>query len=196
MREPSYMGIDASKSSLGLCAVPASWDGDWSRIQRETLELKPQKGERAQINGMIALSRDVGRFAVMHNAQWVAMEDVPTQRAFAIKPLAELRGFIRSELARTCKLYVEIVNQSSARKTFLGYLPTSKGDLKVDRKKIVLAALDALTDVFVWDDEKDAFITVNHRMAHDPGVHVIELNAPNPNAAIKAAKKPRAKRAA
>jgi hypothetical protein len=188
MREPSYLGIDASKSSLGLCAVPRSWDGDWSRIRRETLELKPQKGERAQIDGMLALARDVGRFAVMHAVQWAVIEDVPTQRAFAIKPLAELRGFIRSELARTCRLYVETVNQSSARKTFLGYLPTSKGSVKVDRKKVVLSAVKALTNVFVFDDECDAFITVNHRMARDPGVHVIELNAPNPNAKVKAVK--------
>jgi len=189
MREPSYLGIDASKSSLGLCAVPASWDGDWSRIRRETLGLTLEKPtEREKIEGMLALARDVWLFAIMHNVRWAVIEDVPTQRAFAIKPLAELLGFIRSELARECGLYVEPVNQSSARKSFLGYLPTSKGGREVNRKQVVTAALDALTDVFVWDDEKDAFITVNHRMARDAGVHVIQLNAPNPNAAIKTAK--------
>jgi len=191
MREPSYLGIDASKSSLGLCAVPRSWDGDWSRIRRETLEIKPKKTEREKILAMLEISRDVRRFAIMCNVQWAVIEDVPTQRAFSIKPLAELRGFIRSELARECQIFVEPVNQSAARKSFLGYLPTSTKLVTVDRKQIVLAAVDALTDVFQWDDEKDAFVTVNHRMARDPGVHVIQLNAPNPNAA-----KPRARRAA
>lgn len=202
MREPSYLGIDASKTSLGLCAVPASWDGDWNRIRRETLGVaKDHRTEREQIDYMLALARDVRLFAIMHAVRVAVIEDVPTHDAFAIKPLAELRGFIRSELARECGIYVEPVNQSSARKHFLGYLPTSrKGGPKINRKQVVTAALDALTDVFVWDDEKDAFITVNHRMARDPGVHVIQLHAPNPNdlarEAAKAAKKPRAKRAA
>ena len=196
MREPAYLGIDASKSSLGLCAVPRSWDGDWSRIECATLELKPQRTEREQIIGMLALARDVRIFAIRCGVQVAVIEDVPTHDAFSIKPLAELRGFIRSELARECGIYVEPVNQSSARKTFLGYLPTSrKGGPRVNRKQVVVTALDALTDVFQWDDEKDAFITVNHRMARDTGVHVIELNAPNPNAAIKPVRKPR-KRAA
>jgi len=196
MREPYYLGIDASKSSLGLCAVPRSWDGDWSRIECKTLELKPKKTEREQIDGMLALARDVRIFAIRCGVQIAVIEDVPTHDAFSIKPLAELRGFIRSELARECGIYVEPINQSTARKHFLGYLPTSrKGGPKVNRKQVVVAALDALTDVFVWDDEKDAFITVNHRMSRDPGVHVIELNAPNPNAVVRPAKKSRARAA-
>jgi hypothetical protein len=198
MRDPAYLGIDASKTSLGLCAIPRSWDGDWSRVCRETLGIaQKNRTEREQIQYMLDLARDVRIFAVRCNVTVAVIEDVPTHDAFSIKPLAELRGFIRSELARECGIYVEPVNQSSARKTFLGYLPTSrKGGPKVNRKQVVTAALDALTDVFVWDDEKDAFVTVNHRMARDPGVHVIQLHAPNPNDIAKAAKKPRKAKAA
>jgi hypothetical protein len=198
-RGTNYLGIDASLTGLGLVCIPAGWDGDFSRVARETLgvTLPKSPSQRDVIRRMLDLSVDVRRFAVMHGATVAVIEDVPTHQAFNLVKLAELRGFIRSELARECGIYVEPVNQSAARKHFLGYLPTRKKDgPRVNRKEIVLAALDTLTDVFQFGDEKDAFITVNHRMARDPGVHVIELNAPNPNAVVKAAKKPRAKRAA
>lgn len=184
-RGTNYLGVDASLTGLGLVCCPADWDGDFSRIQRETLgvTLPKHPTARDEIRRMLDLSMDVRRFAIQHGATHAAIESVPTQRAFNIGKLGELRGFIRSELARHCHIFADLVQQSSARKLLLGRLP------KADRKAAVMAAMGLLTDRFETDDEVDAFVTVNHRMSLEIGVHVIALPAP------EAVKKPR-KRAA
>jgi len=197
MREV-YLGLDVSLTGLGMVAVPSDWAGDFSKVQRNSLGLELPKNAtpRQQIERMLALALDVRIWAVRVGATIACYEDSLPRDAFSVKPLAKLLGFIEKELAQECHLFAEPVNQSSARKFFLGYLPTKrKGGPRVDRKKVVTSALDALTDVFQFHDESDAFIAVNHRMARDPGVHVIELNAPNPNAVAKPVKKPRARAA-
>jgi hypothetical protein len=202
MTREVYLGLDVSLTGLGMVAVPSDWDGEFDNVRHECLGVKLPRNAtpRQQIERMLALALDVRIWATRVGATIACYEDSLPGFAVSGKMLTKLLGFIEKELAQECRLFIEPVNQSTARKHFLGYLPTSGAAGKVDRKKVVTAALDALTDVFVWDDEKDAFITVNCRMARDPGVHVIQLHAPNPNdlarEAAKAAKKPRAKRAA
>lgn len=189
-----YLGLDVSTSGLGMVAVPSDWDGDFGRVHRASLGVALPKNAtpRQQIERMIALALDVRIWAVRVGATVACYEESLPGYAVSGQMLTKLLGFIEKELAQECGLFAEPVQQSSARKFFLGYLPTkSKLTPKVDRKKIMCAALDTLTDIFQFHDEKDAFITVNHRMARDPGVHVIQLHAPNPNAKPVKAKKPR-----
>jgi hypothetical protein len=190
MREV-YLGLDVSLTGLGMVAVPSDWSGDFSKVRRNSLGLELPKNAtpRQQIERMAALALDVRIWAVRVGATVVAYEDSLPRDAFSVKPMAKLLGYIEKELAQELHLFAEPVNQSSARKLFLGYLPTKrKGGPRVDRKKVITSALDALTDVFQFHDEKDAFVAINHRMARDAGVHVIELNAPNPNATTKPVK--------
>lgn len=199
MRGEVYLGLDISLTGLGMVAIPADWDGDFEKLDRNSLgiELDKNATPRQQIDRMLALALDVRIWAARKEVTIVCYEDSLPRDAYSVKPLAKLLGYIEKELAQGCGLFAEPVNQSSARKFFLGYLPTKrKGGPRVDRKKVITSALDGITDIFQWHDEKDAFVCANYRMGQDPGVHVIQLNAPNPNVLIKPMKKPRAKRAA
>lgn len=160
-----FLGVDASLRSLGLCAVPSEWDGDFDLVAFNTLQIKLAEDATAKerILGMIALAADVRRFAEQTGVTDVCYEDSLPRDAFQIKKLSKLLGYIERALARIA-LYAEPVNQSSARSYFLGGLP------RADRKKLTLAAVDELTDVFQWPDEKDAFVTVNCFMRGVPGV--------------------------
>lgn len=151
------LGIDASLTGTGLVAVPLGWDLEWRRIQHITLGVSLTKlaTERERLERMQMLALDVRTWAIRVGATHAWIEDLPTQAAFNIPQLAELRGFIRSELMRECGLFVERAPQSSIRKLFLGRLPPR------ERKQAVIAALDCMTDVFQTADEKDAFVVAN-----------------------------------
>jgi len=184
-RGPVVLGIDASLTSMGLVACPTDWDQDWSKVEHVSIgaALTRLATERQRIERMQSLAIDVRVWAVRVGATHVWIEDLPTGRAFNIPQLAELRGFIRSELMRECRLFVERANQSSARKLFLGKLPQK------DRKAAVVAALDCMTDVFGSNDEKDAFVSATNWGLHELGAPCIALPAPEP------VKKPRKKAA-
>lgn len=165
MAHQVFLGIDASLRSLGLCAVPSDWGGDFEKVSRKTLGITLSENATAKqrIQGMMALAADVRRFAQALDVTDVCFEDSLPRDAFQVKALAKLLGYIERELAKV-ELYAEPVNQSSARAYFLGGLP------KGDRKKITLRAVDELTDIFQYGDEKDAFVTVNARMSRFAGV--------------------------
>ena len=140
--------------------------------------------ERERIERMQSLAVDVRVWAVRVGATHAWIEDTLTGgHVFSTPQLAELRGFIRSELMRECRLFVERANQNSARKLFLGKLPPK------DRKAAVVSALDCMTDVFGSNDEKDAFVSAANWGLHELGAPCIALPAP------EVVKKPR-KRAA
>jgi hypothetical protein len=166
MARQVFLGIDASLRSMGLCVIPATWNGDFEKVQRCTLGLDapPNATPRQLIERMIALAQDVRRFAKAHGVTDVCFEDSLTRDAYAIKALAKLTAYIEKELAQALALYACPVNQSTARKYFLGALPPK------NRKAITIHAVDELTDRFNFDDEKDAFVTVNCFMAKRQGV--------------------------
>jgi hypothetical protein len=167
MAHQCFLGIDASLRSLGLCVVPSDWGGDFDRVSSTALGIKLADDATAKdrIEGMIALASDVRRYAKNLGVTHVCFEDSLPSKTFAVsaKLLTKLIGYIERELAKI-GLYAEPVNQSSARSYFLGALP------KGDRKKVTLRAVDELTDVFHYGDEKDAFVTVNRFMSAFPGV--------------------------
>jgi hypothetical protein len=166
MARQVFMGIDASLRSLGLCVVPFDWNGDFEKVQRCTLGLDapPNATPRQLIERMIALAQDVRRFAKAHGVTDVCFEDSLTRDAYQIKALAKLTAYIEKELAEHLGLFAVPVNQSSARKYFLGALPSK------NRKAITIHAVDELTDRFTFDDEKDAFVTCNLFMSRVQGV--------------------------
>jgi hypothetical protein len=189
MAHQVFLGIDASLRSLGLCVVPSTWGGDFERVSRVTLGIKLADDATAKerIEGMIALAADVRRFAQSLGVTHVCFEDSLPSKAFAVsaKLLTKLIGYIERELAKI-GLYAEPVNQSSARSYFLGGLP------KGDRKRVTLRAVDELTDVFHYGDEKDAFVTVNRFMAGFPGVFT--YSKPKPSKVTRARKVPAGQR--
>lgn len=182
---PVVLGIDASLTGTGLVAVPADWDCDWRRVEHVTLgvSLTRLASERERIERMQALALDVRVWAVRVGATHAWIEDVPSGRAFNIPQLAELRGFIRSELARECRLFVERSNQSSARKLFLGALPQR------DRKAAVVETIDRMTNIFDSTDEKDAFVSAANWGLSELGATCIVLPPPPKVARPKRTKK-------
>lgn len=170
------LGIDASLTGTGLVAVPANWDLDWSKVRHITLGVSLTKlsTERERLERMQAIALDVRIWAVRVGATHAWIEDVPSGRAFNIPQLAELRGFIRSELSRECRLFVERSNQSSARKLFLGKLPQK------DRKTIVLQTLASMTSIFETPDEGDAFVSAANWGLSELGAPCVALPPPPP----------------
>lgn len=191
MRGPVVLGIDASLTSTGLCAIPLDWDLDWRKLRCLTIKRSLTKvaSERERIERMQSIALDVRTFAVAVHATAVWIEDLPSGRAFHIPQLAELRGFIRAELARDLqlRLFVERANQSQIRKLLLGKLPPS------ERKQAVAAALDLMTaecpiQPFDNGDERDAFVVANWGLS-EMAAPCVALPAPAP---IKATRKARA----
>lgn len=176
MTRSVVLGIDASLTGTGLVAVPSDWDCDWKRVRHITLGVSLTKlaTERERLERMQSIALDVRIWAVRVGATHAWIEDVPSGRAFNIPQLAELRGFIRSELSRECRLFVERSNQSSARKLFLGKLPQK------DRKTITLQTLDSITSIFDSPDEKDAFVSAANWGLSELGAPCIALPPPPP----------------
>ena len=192
MRGPVVLGIDASLTSTGLCAIPLDWDMRWEKLRCCTIPTSLPKSatDRARIERMQSIADRVRCFAVQVHATAVWIEDLPSGRAFNIPQLAELRGFIRAELARDLqlRLFVERANQSTIRKLLLGKLPPS------DRKAAVAAVLDCMTaecpiKPFANGDERDAFVVANYGLS-ELAAPCIALPAP------ETVKKSRAKAAA
>jgi hypothetical protein len=182
MRGPVVLGIDASLTSTGLVACPLDWDQDWSRLRTHTIKksLTKAASERDRIERMQSIALEIRIMAVRWGVTQAWIEDLPTGRAFHIPQLAELRGFIRKELADDLQLriFVERANQSTIRKLLLGKLPPS------DRKAAVISVLDAMTaecpiQPFNTDDERDAFVVANYGLS-ELGAPCIALPAPEP----------------
>jgi Holliday junction resolvasome RuvABC endonuclease subunit len=189
MRAPCVLGIDASLTSTGLCAIPLDWDLDWQRLRCHTIprSLTKTASERERIERMQSIAVEVRCFAVQVHATAVWIEDLPSGRAFNIPQLAELRGFIRAELARDLqlRLFVGRANQSTIRKLLLGKLPPS------DRKKAVATMLDCMTaecviQPFEDGDQKDAFVVANWGLS-ELAAPCIALPAPPPVARARKA---------
>lgn len=183
MARQVFLGIDLSLRSLGLCAIPSDWNGDFEKLSRTTLgiDLSKKSTAKERIQGRMALAADVRRYAVALHVTHVCYEDTLPRDAFQIKASATLLGHVERELAKV-ELVAEPVNQSTARSYLLGKLPKS------DRKKVTLQAVDDLTDVFNTGDEKDAWVTLNCFMARFPGVFTYWKAKPEkPKRARKAA---------
>lgn len=181
-------GLDLSLSGLGAVVVPAEWDLSFRRIARASFgQSLPKKAtEREITDRLIDLSHDITVWLRRENATHVYVESLPTQRAWHLGPLAELRGVVRTALRRELGLDIVIANQTSVRHLLLGGLP--KG---LDRKAAIKEALAANGANFDDHDQRDAFVVANWGMRELGVPHLQELLMP-----MKAPKKPRARKAA
>jgi hypothetical protein len=170
----SAAGIDLSLTGTGAVLVPGNWDRDWRRIERASFgrSLPKTAGVREITHRLRDVSRDVVRWIVSQGATHVFVEDALTHAAFNIVPLAELRGAFRVLLLEQAGIDPIFVNQSSARKTRLGKLPTR------DRKAHVIEALKAAGADFEDGDQFDAFCAVNDGLDELGVPHLQELCFP------------------
>lgn len=144
------IGIDASLTALGLCAIPEEFGvSDWHRVFARTVITKPG-GEDA--DRYLHLAKAVASFCAAYNADSVWIEDLPRGiRSSSVFRLAELAGVIKTEVRRQLGIPVTPVNPSSARKLLLGNLP-AKGFSKL----VVYEAFRHLGAHFEDDAQSDA----------------------------------------
>lgn len=189
-------GLDLSLSGLGAVVVPGDWDFTFSRIAFTSFGVSlPKKAtEREITDRLLLLSHDVTVWLGREKATHVYVESLPTQRAYQLVPLAELRCAVRLELRRKLAIDIDVANQTSARYLFLGGLPkkTPAGD-KFDKKAAIAEMLKARGARFEDLDQGDAFVVANWGMAA-LGVPHLKHTLFDPNA--PKAKKPRARKAA
>lgn len=183
-------GLDLSLSGLGAVVVPGDWDSSFRRVSRASFgqSLPKKASEREITDRLILLSHDITVWLEREKATHVYVESLPTQRAWHLGPLAELRGVVRYMLRTRLGLDIAIANQTSVRHLLLGGLP--KG---LDRKAAVKEALNAAGATFDDHDQRDAFVVANWGMRELGVPHLQELLMPMK---VKKATKPRARKAA
>lgn len=164
-------GVDLSLTGTGVVALKGDWDRDWRRVERASFgrSLPKSASIREITHRLRDVSRDVVRWIVGQAATHVFVEDALTHAAFNIVPLAELRGAFRVLLLEQAGIDPVFVNQSSARKTLLGKLPSK------DRKAHVIEALKAAGADFEDGDQFDAFCAVNGKLEQLGVPHLQEL---------------------
>lgn len=160
-------GIDLSLCSLGLVAVPADWDLQWSKLATETVRL-PIRADASideQTERLRHLTERVAAFVRRHGVTHPWIEAYPASGGRAVPNLhrlAELGGAVRVELLRM-GLVARFAPLASARKLVLGKLP------RREMKAAVFEALYSYGARFGTHDEADAFVTANY------GMHELEI---------------------
>jgi hypothetical protein len=159
------LGLDLSTRAAAAVAIPANWDGRWSRVATvvvgSPLRRTATDAERAHRTETIATQ--LVAFARHHGATQAWLEGYAFSRVTAAHTLAELGGVVRLELVRA-GIEVHTANLSSARKLLLGRVP------RQDAKVAVQAALFAAGAPRSWSaDEGDAFVAANFGLSELPG---------------------------
>lgn len=183
-------GLDLSLSGLGAVVVPGDWDLSFDRVARNSfgMSLKKTATQREITDRLMLLSHDITVWLGREKATHAYVESLPTQRAFQLVPLAELRCAVRLSLRKELGIDIDLANQTSARHLFLGGLPkkTADGD-KFDRKAAIKEALKARGGVFRDLDQCDAFVAANWGMSQLGVPHLQEtlfsFDAPKPKRA-------------
>jgi hypothetical protein len=158
------LGLDLSTRAAAAVAVPATWDGVWSRttsiVVGEALRRDATDEERARRTETIA-ARLVA-FASSQGATEAWIEGYAFSRQTAAHTLAELGGVVRLELVRA-GVDVRTANISTARKLLLGRVP------RQDAKAAAQSALFAAGAPRAWSaDECDAFVACNFGLSETP----------------------------
>lgn len=164
------VGIDHSLTATGVVAVPASWECDFRRVMRVTLETRPTLPipvRRAAIAAdIVAFVRTaVAHYRVPLSSVRVAIEGGIAMRGklSSIRSQERLAAIIEDRLFADLRLELEIAPQSSARRLFLG--PELAG--KSGSGATVQALLDrVIPDHATWfEAELDAFLVANFLLA-------------------------------
>lgn len=190
-----FVAADLSLSSAGFVALPAGWGGDWSLLERLTLQTEKEPGVNEQLDlaeRMRTIAWDFGQWLhwLVDDPEGLKPTNVrvfyerPPSYAFNAQKLVALAAVVQDHLLGGTPIPLEPVDQSSVRKLLLGALPEAKL-----RKPMTLSAVRGLSG-FDWDsdDELDAFANLNFALSTIPGEFFF--------AAPPVAPKPRARRGA
>lgn len=171
------IGVDLSRTNLGLCALPLGWltdkGPDWSCLRFDTLTLNGQSplyGDYADLNAGREEHYMAGVDYIVKTAVdwiepivespgvdgfWEAWIEGGITHGHHVIEQAEVRGAFRLELSRRLQRPGQIAEQSAARKLLLGRLPPS------DRKSAVVSVLGQMGAPFQDDHQCDAFVAAN-----------------------------------
>lgn len=158
------LGVDLSARAAAAVAVPADWDGQWSRVTSmvygEQLPRNATDAERARRCETIATR--IVTFARATGATSAWIESYAFSTAHGAHTLAEIGGVVRLELVRA-GIEVRTAQQATARKLLLGKVP------RADVKVAVYTALRAAGARFETFDECDAFTCANYALSEELG---------------------------
>jgi hypothetical protein len=166
-RAPCVVGLDLSARAAAMVAVPADWDGQWSRVATKvvgrSLPKTATSGER--IERAASIGMEVARFCLRHRAKVAHIEGY----AFALRTqahtLGEIGGIVRYLLGIN-GIRHETVNMGTARKLLLGKLPRKWS------KTVVRGALVHAGAPMGWTlDECDAFVVANFALSDISGAY-------------------------
>lgn len=157
----TIVGIDLTfTGGLGLCALPADWAGDFSRVEALS---RPTCGGSG--SGLARVAAEAVEFCARHGARSVWVEQpIAGGRAFNAVKLAALGGAIASALWTRLGLEVSYVPIPTARKLCFGQVPRfPKGHpLHGKTKQVLHEQLRAMGAPATWDgDACDAFVVSN-----------------------------------
>lgn len=157
----TLLGLDLSLTASASVAVPADWDGDWSRV-RSLVVGEPLRRDASDAERALRTERIAGRlvaFARSVGATRAALEGYAYALRTSAHSLGELGGVVRLELVRA-GLELSTVPMQTARKLLLGRCP------RQGAKVAVAEALRAAGAPRSWGlDELDAFAVVNVELA-------------------------------
>lgn len=166
------IGIDPSQTGLGIVAVPLDWGQRWELVRAKSFgrplgkhATRPELVELAA-----AIARDVtawvdwvrGAYGAEQRKVCAFIEGFLSKGAFGHDRVIRVASVVEHEL-RTLGIYCQGVPIASARKLFLGRVPTGA-------KKMINDVLAAQTDVLTDGDQRDAFVVANYGLS--------ELGAP------------------
>lgn len=159
------VGLDLSLTGLGMVAVPAEWNLDWSRVLRKSLESDPQA---PLVDRIRDLAIDVQRWVDWVQARhavpcsvWIEGSITGRAQANTVRSQLKLAGAVEHELRRENAIICQTAEQHSVRKLLLGRYSSRDG------KDPVLHALrQMIPDADDWyEDELDAFAVANYGLA-------------------------------
>lgn len=161
-----FVGLDHSLTAFGLVAIRSDWGLDLRRVRRATLTTKP--GPVVPRRALLAhhvcewIRRQARRFGVPLSAVRVLIEGGIFMRGKpeTIRSQERLAGQVEFEVWRQLALELELVQQQTARATFMGSEAYRRG--AGDAAQALMRGLVGLE----WDEaELDAFVVANHGLS-------------------------------
>ena len=148
------IGLDLSLTNPAACRIPLDWDCDMRRVEVWHMRTPDKFGQSDNEQALRRryIAERVASECSLRSCS-IAIESLPTRKAFALVPLAQLQGVVRDALLLHD---IHTAPQSTARKLFLGNLPAS------DIKETVRRTVQSFPGCAHWTgDECDAFVAAN-----------------------------------
>jgi hypothetical protein len=161
MPAAGVVGIDLSLRRTAAVYLPGDWvPGEWTGIRWVTAGYELSGADPEEVAArLMAIAREVVDFVRGVGAGHVFVEDYAygmAGKSRAVIGLAELGGAVKVKLLESA-VVARPANMASARKLFLGKLPTGKGAAQA----AVQAALKQMGSPFVGSDAGDAMVVAN-----------------------------------